>query len=374
MTKTVQVEFAEARYPVVVGPGAVAEGARRIATLANGSTVFVFIDDSLPHSIVRAVETALADAGIRWDARRVPAGESSKRLDTYAQLCGWLDERGAERTSPVVSVGGGTVGDLAGFVAATYHRGVPFVQVPTTLLAMVDASVGGKVAVNLGTTKNAIGAFHQPEGVFADPTFLTSLDKRQLRSGFAECVKHGVLDGAELFGWTVDNTEAALALDVDVCTELIYRNVAVKAAVVSEDPTERARRALLNLGHTFGHAVEGLDRGKRLTHGEAISIGMAAAAHLSAAIGISTHDLGAMIESALARADLPTRLPFAMDTAALITQMRKDKKRQHTDLQLVLPRALGDVVTHGGIEDAMLAEAWRYVSTSDSDTDGRSRR
>ncbi|MFM8319977.1 MAG: 3-dehydroquinate synthase [Chloroflexota bacterium] len=283
----------------------------------------------------RALE-ALRSAGYRAELITIPAGEATKTIETVGRVWAGLLAAGLERRSTLVALGGGVVGDLAGFAAATYLRGVSWVGVPTSLLAMVDASLGGKTGADLPQGKNLVGAFHPPALVAIDPGLLDSLPEVELRNGLAEVVKHGVLGDAQLFemvgrGW------ASVLANLD---EIVRRAVAVKVGVIGRDPYERGERAALNLGHTLGHAIE-LASDYRVKHGEGVAIGMLAAARLSERRGLAPAGLAAQVQAALEGLGLPTALPPGLDPAVLRRGMGVDKKRAGGQLRLVLPLEIG---------------------------------
>jgi 3-dehydroquinate synthase len=281
---------------------------------------------------------ALRSAGFEPFACTMPDGEQHKTLATVALLYDQFLARGLDRSGTVLSLGGGVTGDVAGFAAASYMRGVRFVQAPTTLLAMVDASVGGKTGVDLPQGKNLVGAFKQPVAVIIDPAVLTTLPVDEMRSGIAEVIKHGVIGAPDLFaeleaGWR--GSEPA------VRGSQIARALAVKIAIVEEDPFERGRRAALNLGHTVGHALERLS-GFSLRHGEAVAIGMVAAARIAGELGLAAPALAVRIKAVLAGWGLPVRCP-PFEADAIWEAMAHDKKRQGRTLRWVLPREIGQV-------------------------------
>jgi 3-dehydroquinate synthase len=273
----------------------------------------------------------------------VRPGEQYKTRESWARLTDELMARGFGRDTTIIALGGGVVGDLAGFVAATYMRGVPVVQVPTTLLAMIDASIGGKTGVDTPAGKNLVGAFHQPAAVIIDPTVLASLPPRQLRAGLAEAIKHGVIADAAYFERTVDTIPALLAPDGAggaAMMALIDGSVAIKRDVVARDEREAGVRRILNFGHTLGHAAEALS-GYALLHGEAVSIGMAMESRLAERLGEAENGTEARVCAALARAALPVTVPTQMDVRALIGLTYADKKVRRGRVEYALPRAIG---------------------------------
>jgi 3-dehydroquinate synthase len=293
---------------------------------------------------------SLCRAGFSTRTVLIPAGEQHKTIDTVIRLWEGFLEAGLERGGPVVALGGGVVGDLAGFAAATYKRGVPWIAVPTSLLAMADASLGGKTGADLPQGKNLVGAFHPPQLVLADPQALNTLPEGELRSGMAEVVKAGIIDDPQLFelcaqGWQAVEADWA---------GIVRRAMAVKVDAIQADPYEKGRRAALNLGHTFGHALETVT-GYRIRHGEAVSIGMVLAARLSERLGLAQPGLAEVISSALMGLGLTVEIPDGIDLQAMDLAMRVDKKRSQGVTRFVLPRAVGDVVVGVEVGD------WRKV-------------
>lgn len=270
-----------------------------------------------------------------------PAGEQHKNLDTVNALYGGVLEAGLDRSGMIVALGGGVTGDMAGFVAATFMRGVGLVQCPTSLLAMVDSSVGGKVGVDLPQGKNLVGAFKQPAAVLIDLDTLHTLPADEFASGMAEVVKHAVLDNPELFEW-IEQNGAELNPAHPFMPSLVADAIEVKRVTVQDDPYERlGKRALLNLGHTFGHAIEQVS-GYRVKHGFAVAMGMVVAARISADLNHTTPQLATRIENTLTAVNLPTRIPSDLDPALLLAAMGSDKKKKAGKLRFILPRDLGD--------------------------------
>ncbi len=306
------------------------------------------------------LEAALCKAGFTPHRCLVPDGEQYKTLASVAALYDQFLDTHLDRRAAVLALGGGVVGDMAGFAAASYLRGVPFVQIPTSLLAMVDASVGGKTGVDLPQGKNLVGAFKQPEAVLIDTSVLETLPAAEFRSGMAEVVKHGIIDAPDLFAQLEESGPTSM-------THMVADAVRVKVRVVEEDPFEQGRRAHLNLGHTFGHALEQVSH-YAIRHGEAVAIGMVAAAQLSAALELSTPDLLPRIERLLDRLGLPTRAPgYAVDD--VLAAMGHDKKRAGKTLRFVLPRGVGDVCVVDSPGDDLVRAAVAYILGSQSDKD-----
>jgi 3-dehydroquinate synthase len=277
------------------------------------------------------------------DILTIPAGESNKTRDTWSRLTDQMLAKGYGRDAAVIALGGGVVGDLAGFVAATFMRGIPVIQVPTTLLAMIDASIGGKTAVDTPAGKNLVGAFHAPAAVLIDPQVLTTLPLRELRAGFAEALKHGVIADEPYLNDVASRASGLLSADGskgDSMFSLIVRSVEIKADIVSRDEREAGLRQILNFGHTIGHAVE-LVSGYSLLHGEAVAIGMALESELAEQIGIAQTGTAATVISALKSAGLPTALPSGSDGDAVIEAMRSDKKGRSGRTRFALPLRIG---------------------------------
>jgi len=274
---------------------------------------------------------------------RIPAGEKYKNRETWAWVTDEMLAQGFGRDSAIVAVGGGVVGDLAGFVAATYMRGIPFVQVPTTLVAMIDASIGGKTGVDTPAGKNLVGAFHQPAAVLIDPTVLATLPERELRAGLAEAIKHGVIADAGYFDRTVAALPTLLApggSTSGAMRSLIEGSVAIKQAVVARDEREQGLRKILNFGHTLGHAAEALS-GYALLHGEAVAIGMALESRLAERLGVAEPGTADRVRMALSCAMLPSQVPPSLDPMQLVTFTKTDKKARRNHVEYALPRAIG---------------------------------
>lgn len=300
---------------------------------------------------------SLRAAGFKPTLCRIPGGEESKSLAQAAALYPQLAAAGVERSSPVLALGGGVVGDLAGFVAATWMRGVPFVQIPTSLLAMVDSSTGGKTGVDLPAGKNLVGAFKQPAGVLIDPALLATLPPRDLRAGLAEVLKHGLIGAPALFERLARTPQDFLSPTASGWPELIAEALAVKVALVREDPYEGGRRAHLNLGHTFGHAFE-LCSAYALPHGEAVAVGLIAAAALAREVGAAPAALCAEVRACVEGLGLPSALQ-GIAPARARAAMSQDKKKRGQRLRFVIPRAVGEVVLiddPGAAVDAALRE------------------
>jgi 3-dehydroquinate synthase len=285
----------------------------------------------------------------------IPTGEKNKTLTTVSGVYDTLLNAKIERATPVIALGGGVVGDLTGFVAATVLRGVPFVQIPTTLLAMVDASVGGKTGIDHAVGKNLIGAFHQPIAVFIDPNVLTTLPPRELRSGLAECIKHDIIRDADHLAQLEKSIGRALKLDVGYLAELVAHNVAIKAKVVAADPFEKGERAHLNFGHTFGHAIETVSNFS-YTHGESIALGMVAASRAAMKLGMLDEASVKRIIAVIAAAELPTG-GMKLNIDQVVETMIFDKKVKAGKVRFILPDRIGHVVIRDDVPAEIVHEA-----------------
>jgi 3-dehydroquinate synthase len=376
----IDVSSERGTYAIVIEPGAIdrlgalvrdAVGNDLDPSARRAGSAFLAADAAIAATHGAAARRALESAGWTVHAVQIAAEEKEKTLDTVRSLYAAMLEARMERSSPVVALGGGVVGDVAGFAAATYLRGVPLVHVPTTLLAMVDAAIGGKTAVNFPlpraaggdgpvSGKNLIGAFWPPRLVVADPRVLGTLPPRELRCGLAECVKHAIIADAGLLALIESRAAAILGGDEGAQTELIARSAAVKVAIVQRDERESGPRALLNLGHTFAHVIEPIPE-LGLHHGEAVAIGLCAAATAAAATGRLGRADAEAIPRILARLGLPTALARPASAAALMRAMAYDKKVEGGRLRLILPRAIGAAEIAGDVPRGVVEAAWRAV-------------
>jgi 3-dehydroquinate synthase len=357
-----RVHLGERSYDIVLtGDGLTALGpfARE---RARGRLAFVLTDQNVKAHAVAAA-ASLRAAGFHTAETVLPAGEPQKSLAVAETLYDALLAEGADRNTLVVAVGGGVVGDLAGFVASTYVRGLPLLMVPTTLLAMVDSSVGGKVAVNHPRAKNLIGTFHQPVGVWIDTATLATLPEREYRSGLAEVVKYGVILDADFFAYLEANAEAVLRRDGGVVREVVRRSCRLKADVVEKDERElTGLRAVLNYGHTFAHAIETATEYGTWLHGEAVAAGMNCAARLGVLRGLVDASVRQRQESLLSRFGLPPRGLAWPDPAAMLELMRNDKKAVAGQLRFVLPRRLGEVALFDDVPEGEVLRALKEYS------------
>lgn len=365
--ETVRVELGERAYDVQIGEGLIETAGARILPLLTQRRVAIVTDANVAEVHLEPFQAALEAAGIRSNALILPAGEATKGWSEFSRCVEWLLAEQVERRDVVVALGGGVIGDLVGFAAAVLRRGVRFVQVPTTLLAQVDSSVGGKTGINTPQGKNLVGAFHQPSLVLADTGVLSTLPERDFLAGYGEVVKYGLLGDAAFFDWLETNGPAMAAGDGAVRIRAVTRSVEMKAGIVARDETEQGERALLNLGHTFCHALEAATGySDRLLHGEGVAIGCALAFELSARLGLCSQEDPVRVRAHLAAmgmkrdlSEIPGGLP---DADALIALMGQDKKVLDGKLRFVLASGIGEAfvtdavpreVLQGVLEDAL---------------------
>jgi 3-dehydroquinate synthase len=349
-TQIVRVNLGQRSYDIEIGAGNLAQTGQFLTERETVSHVVVITDEHVEKPHAQQVADCMADASATVDLIVVEPGEQSKSLEMAAVLWERLLQLGADRKTVIVAVGGGVIGDLAGFVAATYARGIRFLQVPTTLLAQVDSSVGGKVGINLPEAKNMVGAFLQPRGVMIDTATLETLPDREYRSGLGEVVKYGVILDAAFFDYLEASAPALVRRDHDVLREVVARCCRLKADVVEQDEREETGlRAVLNYGHTFAHAFEALTHYQQLLHGEAVAIGMLCASRLAERLGRVDAQFTARQHSLLAALGLPIELP-RLNRDQILRAMMHDKKVEHGRLRFVLPTRMGHVELAGGVE------------------------
>ena len=358
----IDVDLGTRGYPVVIDAGLLSRAAEWLKPLARGRSMAIVTDSNLSHHR-QTLEAALTAADIATTVIELDPGEGSKSWATLESLTNQLLELGIERGDHVIALGGGVIGDLVGFACAILKRGCNFVQIPTTLLAQVDSSVGGKTAINTRAGKNLIGAFHQPSLVLIDPETLATLPPRELRAGYAEVVKYGLIDDADFFAWCEANGPALIAGDITLRTTAIAHSIAAKARIVAEDERETTgKRALLNLGHTFGHALEAeTGFSAALLHGEAVAAGMALAYGYSADRGLCPAEDAARIGAHLRSVGLPDGLAAAGIAASgttLVDHMRHDKKMAGGSLPFLLSRGIGETYVDSAVD---LADVARYL-------------
>jgi len=334
------LEQRDASYDIVIGRGLLAELGTRVRRACPARRYALVTDDVVDSLYAGRVLDALRVADLAAERFAFPAGEAHKSRETWARLSDALLGAQLGRDSAVIALGGGVVGDVAGFVAATYLRGIPYVQVPTTLLAMLDSSIGGKTAVDVPSGKNLIGAFHQPCLVVADLEVLRSLPRRELAAGLAEAIKHGVIADAAYFE-TLEATHARLlGGDLEVLEPVVARSVEIKAEVVAGDEREGGRRAILNFGHTVAHAIEATSQ-YAILHGDAVAIGMVTEARIAEALGLAPPETSARIARLVTHCGLPRERPLGAGVEALVAAMYHDKKTRDGVVRFSLPRAIG---------------------------------
>ena len=363
-----QVRLGERSYPIVIEPGCLADlhgcvGPGEASFVRTGHVIIVTDHHVAPHWGPELADPL--ESCCRVTRITVPAGERSKSVEQAEHVWQELARAQADRSSVLIALGGGVVGDLAGFAAATYMRGIRFIQVPTSLLAQVDSSVGGKTGINLPRHKNIVGAFWQPQLVWVDPATLATLPEREYRSGLAEVVKYGVILDADFFHHLETAVGALKDRDPASLTSVIRRCCQLKAAVVAEDERETTgRRAILNYGHTFGHAFESvLDYG-RILHGEAVAVGMMCAADLAVRLSLVNRAFVDRLGHLLSALELPLRLAHPAPTDRILAAMRGDKKQREGELRFVLPRRMGEVEVVGGVPEPLLREVLEARASS----------
>jgi 3-dehydroquinate synthase len=360
MPTSITVELGERAYPIHIGPDALDHlPAALEATSAKGQ-IGIVTDSNVGPLYAKTVTSRLAALGRTTVTHTFPAGEANKRLARVEEICGTFLDAGLDRSSAIIALGGGVVGDIAGFAAACFMRGIPFIQIPTTIVAQVDSSVGGKTGVNHPLGKNTIGAFHQPHAVLIDMTMLKSLPIRELRAGLSEAIKHGIIADADLFAFMEESADAILAMDLDALETPVVRSCEIKAAIVAEDEKEHGKRANLNYGHTFGHAIEAVTEYKQFLHGEAIALGMCAAGVLSRDLGLVDDAFVTRQRACFGRYGLPVTwadLPVEETFAA----MAKDKKVRAGTLKFIVATELGNVVQRTDVEPDAVRKALQAI-------------
>ena len=343
-------------YDVWVGWGILPEVGDRVKSIFSPNSAYVISDIGVTQH-AEAVHKSMSESGISTHIHYIGSGEANKTLETVANVYSWLASHKAERGDLILAVGGGVVGDLAGFVAATYLRGMPFAQIPTTLLSMMDASIGGKVAVDLPQGKNLVGAFYQPCFVLSDVETLVTLPRRELTSGWAEAIKHGLILDRELFEKFEIDSEHITSLNPDIATDIIRRSVAIKAGVVSADEKEtKGVRILLNYGHTIGHALESTSGYSKFLHGEAVSVGMMGAAEIGCLVGSLTEQDVSRQRSALIKYGLPVHLE-SVDADEMLRAMKSDKKTSGGAIRWVLLDGIGKAETNHNVPEDYVRDA-----------------
>jgi 3-dehydroquinate synthase len=355
MQKILNVALDNRSYPITIGENLLSQFEH--FKLHSGQRVLVVTNDTIAPIYLQHLLDMLEAHGVKTDSVIVPDGEQYKTMETWNQILTALLANNHTRSSILVALGGGVIGDVAGFAASAYQRGIKFIQVPTTLLSQVDSSVGGKTAINHPLGKNMIGAFYQPQSVVIDINCLKTLPQRELSAGLAEVIKYGIIMDSAFFNWLETHIDDLLNLDVDALSYCIYRCCELKAQVVAADETEQDMRAILNLGHTYGHAIEAeLGYGNWL-HGEAVSVGMLMAAQTAKLLGLLADKDIERIKNLLIKAKLPVKRPEQMTIESYIPHMLRDKKVISGKLRLVIPTKIGQVEVMDGIEKSVVLES-----------------
>lgn len=342
-------------YDITVEPGLLNRAGDLLRNLSKSNKAAIVTDNHLAAAHWPALQQSLHAAGFEPIVATLPAGEKHKTLTDMLPVYDTFLEARIERTTPVLALGGGVIGDMTGFVAATLLRGVPFVHIPTSLLAMVDASVGGKTGVNHAVGKNLIGAFHQPIAVLIDPAVLKTLPPRELQGGLAECIKHDIIRDENGFADLEKNIHRALSLDIEYLADLIAHNVAIKARVVEADPFEKGDRAHLNFGHTFGHAIESVSR-YSYSHGQCVALGMAAASFAAMRLNLIDPVTHNRIVAVIQNANLPIN-QMKLPPDEVLAAMHFDKKVKSGKIRFILPNKIGHVIIRDDVPENVVREA-----------------
>jgi len=353
--KKVRVRLGSNSYDICIGSGLLMQTGQQLKEIGFSDKLVIITDPTVKRLYGDTLKRSLTSNGFKVLVLEVPEGEEQKSLETAGNLYSDLSNFHAERTTPILALGGGVIGDLTGFIAATYLRGVPLVQIPTTLLAQVDSSIGGKVALNHGQLKNKIGAFYQPRLVISDITTLRTLTTRELSDGLAEIVKYGVIGGKGLFTYLGRNIDKVKSLDEGALEEIIFRVAKIKAKVVEKDERDFDLRNILNYGHTIGHAIESASDFK-VGHGEAVAIGMLVEGRISNKLGIIDKDEVIKLKDIIARAGLPTEIP-SLQLERLIQAIKHDKKILQGKIRFVLPKSIGNVFITDEVSPSMIEQA-----------------
>jgi len=348
--KTVHVRLGERSYDIHIGKDLISNLGPLLKDLSLGKKGVILTDTNVGPKYAEIVRKSLTECNTQVEVIEIPAGENSKSIQTAQSLWENLLKKGLDRSSFIITLGGGVVGDLGGFVAATYLRGIPFIQIPTTLLAQVDSSVGGKVGINLAQGKNLIGSFYQPLAVIIDVQVLATLPPREFQAGLAEVIKYGIIWDKTFFHFLEKNLSGLLEFKEEPLIKAIAKSCEIKTLVVEMDEKELGMRAVLNFGHTFGHAYEAAEGYKDLRHGEAISVGMIAAAKLSYRLNLCKEEVVQSIESLISKAGLPTRLKN-LSFDAVKNHMKVDKKVRDGKINFILAESIGKVVRRSDIPD-----------------------
>ena len=358
----VPVNLSDISYTIRIEPGLLNRAGTELRHLSTATKAVIVTDTTVGPLHLPALTQSLKSAGIEPIIATLPPGEQHKTLESLLPVFDTVLSSRIERSTPLLALGGGIVGDMAGFVAATILRGIPLVQIPTTLLAMVDSSVGGKTGVNHAVGKNLIGAFHHPIAVLADPQLLQTLPKSELIGGLAECIKHDIIRDADGFTWLETNLDQILNLDIPALTELVAHNVRIKARVVEADPLEHGERAHLNFGHTFAHAIERASD-HAYSHGQAVALGMVAAASLAVDLKMLDKNAAERITTLIARAGLPIG-NANLDASAVVNAMSFDKKVKSSKIRFIVPDRIGHVIIRDDVAPQLVLDAVKRIVTA----------
>jgi len=352
--RKVGVRLGSNSYEIQIGSGLLAQTGQQLKRIGFGDKLVIVTDPTVKSLYGDTLKQSLISEGFKVAILLVPEGEAQKSLETAGRLYHELTDFYAERTTPILALGGGVIGDLAGFVAATYMRGVPLIQMPTTLLAQGDSSIGGKVAVNHGQLKNKIGTFYHPKLTISDISTLKTLSPRELSDGLAEIIKHGAILDGEFFSYLEDNLDKIKSLDAQVLERVVSRSAEIKAGVVEKDELDLGLRNILNCGHTVGHAIESVS-GLKIWHGEAVAIGMLVEAKISNKMGILDRDELVRLKSVIKGANLPIKIPN-LELAKIIQAMKHDKKILQGKLRFALPKSIGDVFITDEVSPSLIEQ------------------
>lgn len=352
--KEIKVNLGKNSYNIFIGTGLLGQSGEQIKRLGYSGKTVIITDPTVNRLYGKVLKESLLNSGFQIALFEVPEGEEQKSLDTAGRLYHELSNFHAERLTPVLAMGGGVIGDLTGFVAATYLRGVPLIHIPTTLLAQVDSSIGGKVAVNHEQLKNKIGAFYQPRLVVSDTSTLKSLPQTEISDGLAEIIKYAVIRDRELFNIIEKNTDRIKSLDIKLLEEIVYRPAKIKAEVVEKDEFDFGLRHILNYGHTVGHAIESASD-FRVGHGEAVALGMLAAARISNKLGIFREQEVSKLQAVIQKVGLPVKLP-ELNLERVTQAMSQDKKITRGKTKFVLPKTIGEIFITDGVDTSLVEQ------------------
>jgi 3-dehydroquinate synthase len=355
--KTVKVNLdrkCSSSYEIRIGKDILDRITLLIAKNHKAGRYAVITDDRVGGLYGKKFLAALKEIGLNASLIDFPAGEASKNIKIVTDIAGKLMEMGADRETCLIALGGGVVGDVAGFVASVFMRGVPYIQIPTTLVAQVDSSIGGKTGVDLSQGKNLVGTFYQPGAVFANLSFLDTLPEKEFNNGLAEIIKYGIIDDEKMFRTLEDNIEAVKSNDSKLMTGLVENCCQIKKSVVEIDEKEHGLRRILNYGHTIGHSLEAISR-YSITHGEGVALGMIAAARISEKMGYLKNNESERIEALIRQAELPVRIPKSLSGEKIIAQLKMDKKKKGDVIHFVLLKKIGMPFINGYIEQSLIA-------------------